>query len=431
MPLIQVFEHERLTTHEDDYGRILSQSQFEKLCQFNDKNDNKYFTVIRNGIKFSQYVGVICIGNLTIEILPKADKSIAQNKSELDATTKKWQSVLLKMLAISGELELETVSEASLRKRANLLDLYFEIFLSELDNLLRRGLSKKYRSNSANIKVLKGRLDFAGNIRHNLVHRERFFTTHQHYDHEHLLNQILLRALQILSTIANGTHLQDKIKKLLFYFPEIGQQPITHASFDKVRLTRKTQDHAKALRIAKMLILNYAPDIKKGDENMLALLFDMNKLWEKYIYKKLKEKENEDLRVLYQANDLFWESKSIYPDIVIEKKQTIKNSEGKTETVWEPYIIDTKWKLINVSKPSDDDLKQMYVYNMYWNSPKSLLLYPKFGDATDSGFGKYHKGKTGDNHCKIGFLSVLDENGFLNQQIAEQVLSKLLLMKLT
>lgn len=165
MPVIKVFEHERLTVHPDDLGRSITKLQFEKLCQFNDKNDNKYFTVIRNGIKFSQYVGVICIGKLTIEILPKADKSFAQSKSEFETTSKKWQSVLLKMLAMSGELELESVSEASLRKRTNLLDLYFEIYLNELDVLLRRGLSKKYRLNSANVKALKGRLEFAGHIR--------------------------------------------------------------------------------------------------------------------------------------------------------------------------------------------------------------------------------------------------------------------------
>jgi len=425
MPVIKVFEHEKLTIHSDDLGRRITTAQFEKLCQFNDKNNNKYFTVIRNGIKFSQYVGVIRIGNLTIEILPKADKQIARNKLELESTSKTWQSVLLKMLAISGELELETVSEASLRKRTNLLDLYFEIYLTELDKLLRRGLTKKYRSNSANVKALKGRLEFAGHIRQNLVHQERFHTTHQHYDHEHLLNQILLRGLQILSTITNGTHLQDKIRKLQFYFPEIRQQTITSASFDKVRLTRTTRDHVKALRIAKMLILNYSPDISKGDENMLALLFDMNKLWEKYIYKKLKAKENENLHVIYQAHDLFWESKRIFPDIVIERKQTIKNIEGNTEDIWEPYIIDTKWKLIDVNKPSDDDLKQMYVYNMYWDSPKCLLLYPQFGDSTDSGFGKFHKGRSGSNQCKIGFVNVLDDEGKLNPLIADEALKKI------
>lgn len=425
MAVIKVFEHERLTIYPDSLDRFITPSQFKKLCQFNDKNENKYFTVIHNGIKFNHFVGVIRIGNLTIEILPKADKLKAQSKTEHDDTAKKWQHVLLKMLVISGELDLETVSEANLRKRSNLLDLYFEIYLNELDLLIRRGLSKKYRPNSANIKALKGRLEFADHIRLNLVHRERFFSTHQHYDHEHLLNQILLRALQILSSIVNGSHLRDKIKKLLLYFPEISISPITAASFDKIRLTRKTKDHEKALRIAKMLILNYAPDISKGDENMLALLFDMNKLWEKYIYKKLKSKENEAFKVSYQDNNLFWENKRIYPDIVIKRCSETVMPDDTFPEAWETTIIDTKWKLIEANKPADDDLKQMYVYNMYWDSPKSILLYPQYGQAVDSDFGDFHKGKDGMNQCKIAFVNVLDESGSLNQQIAREILQKI------
>jgi len=423
MPLIRVFEHERLTTYGDEFDRILSDTQFEKLCQFNDRNQNKYFTVVRNGIKFGQYVGVIQIGNLTIEILPKADRE-SYTKGEFKAEAGKWQRVLLKMLAISGELELETVSEASLRKRFTLLDLYFEIYLNELDVLLRNGLTKKYHHNAGNVKALKGRLDFAKNIQQNLVHQERFFTTHQAYDHQHLLNQILLKGLKILNDIPTSFLLRDKISKLLFYFPEMCEIPITKDHFTKIRLTRKTRAYAKALSIARMLILNYSPDISLGNENMLALLFDMNKLWEKYIYKKLKAKEDGSFRVVYQAQDIFWESKRIYPDIVVERK-TFNPEDGSVKEKWNPcIIIDTKWKLIDVNKPSDDDLKQMYVYNMYWNSGKSILLYPKLAGTEDSSFGKFHKGRAGDNHCKIGFVSVLDDNGLLNQEIATGILEK-------
>lgn len=424
MPVIKVFEHERLNIHEDEFGRSLTPGQFEKLCQFNDKNDNKYFTVIRNGVKFGQYVGVIQIGSLTIEILPKADKQTI-TKQEYDIQTKRWQSVLLKMLAASGEIELETVSEASLRKRFTLLDLYFEIYLQEVDALLRKGLTKKYRQNEGNVKALKGRLNFSRDIQSNCIHRERFYTCHQTYDHEHLINQILLRGLKVLESISSDNLLNDKVRKLMFYFPEIREIPVNKDSFTKIRLTRKTKDYTKALSIAKMLILNYSPDISQGHENMLALLFDMNKLWEKYIYKKLKAKEDEKLHVTYQARDLFWESKHIYPDIVIERKQTIVNKVGATAEIWVPCIIDTKWKLINVNKPFDDDLKQMYVYNMYWNSPKSMLLYPKLAGAEDSSFGKFHKGRAKGHYCKIGFVSVLDESGLLNQKIAEQIIGKL------
>jgi 5-methylcytosine-specific restriction enzyme subunit McrC len=418
MPYLQVFEHERLTIHPDEFGRFLSADQFEKLCQFNDHNQNKYFTIIRNGIKFSQYVGVIQLGRLTIEILPKTDK-LPYTKEGYKQETKKWQNVLLRMLSLSGELELETVSEASLKKRTSLLDLYFEIYLNELDALLRKGLTKKYRHQTDNVKTWKGRMNFAKNIQHNLIHRERFFTTHQQYDHNHLINQILHKALIILDQLALNNYLSDRIKKLLFYYPEMKPKIITQDSFKQIRLTRKTKDHDKALRIARMLILNYSPDISKGNENMLALLFDMNILWEKYIYRMLKAHEDKTFTVDYQASDRFWENRTIKPDIVIQRKTADKQAQA-TETI----VIDTKWKRLNNNRPSDDDLKQMYAYNMYWNSAKSMLLYPAYDNTADSDFGKYHKGRSTDNLCKIGFVSVLDKDGKLSSSIASDVLKK-------
>ena len=222
--LIKIFEHERLTLHENERGDYLFPNELERLYEFNDRNNNEYFTGIRNGVKFTNYVGVIQIGGLTIEILPKADKKAYH--SEEDYT--KWRNALLNMLALCRRIKVESVSEASLNKRYySLLDLYFDLFLDEVNALLRQGLIKKYYYKSSNTNALKGRLLFSRNIQENLIHQERFYTTHQVYDCEHTLNQILLRALSILSKIVTNTHIRDRIARIKLDFPEI--QEIEHS----------------------------------------------------------------------------------------------------------------------------------------------------------------------------------------------------------
>jgi 5-methylcytosine-specific restriction enzyme subunit McrC len=199
---------------------------------------------------------------------------------------------------------------------------------------------------------------------------------------------------------------------LCFHFPDIKEIPVNKSSFDKVNLNRKTETYSEAINIARMLILNYSPDISRGQDDMLAILFDMNLLWEKYIYKRLKQGESGRYRVNYQEGKRFWNHRLIRPDLVIRKdKETI--------------ILDTKWRLAEANNPSDDELKQMYAYNMYWDARKAILLYPKTGDKKEEDFGKFYKGINGEHLCKVGFVDVLDENGELNMGVAEDVLEKI------
>lgn len=414
--LIQVFEHDKLTSKSLCIkNEPLGDKIIDKLWQYNDSNKNIYFEAIRHGVKFKNYVGVIQIGGTTIEILPKADKLNTQSPTEKD----NWHKILLKMLAHCKKIKVNAVSEASLRKKyQSLLDLYFELYLNELSQLLQKGLIKKYNQNSGNILALKGRLDFAKNIQQNVIRQERFHTTHQIYDYNHIVNQILYKALKVLKSISNNTYLIDGVNRLLANFPEINEIEINKPHFDKVISNRKTEPYNEALKIAKMIILNYSPDIKGGDENMLALLFDMNKLWEEYIYRMLLKVDNSSIKVSFQNRDKFWEEKVIKPDIVITKTELING-----EKIIIKYIIDTKWKIKEYAEPDDDDLKQMYVYNMYWESERSMLLYPTSKELITD-FGKFHKGREKVNQCKLGFIKVMGNNQ-LNLNIGSDILSLL------
>ena len=142
---------------------------------------------------FNSSVGVIQIGGLTIEILPKADNS--NNKSL-------WRDVLLHMLKECRYLQVDNVSETNLKRRYNsILDVYFEIYLKELEYLIKRGFIKKYKRKQSNQSALKGKLIFSQNIQKNLVHKEKFFCEHQVYNKNHLIHQVLLQGLMVIDCL--------------------------------------------------------------------------------------------------------------------------------------------------------------------------------------------------------------------------------------
>jgi len=411
---IQVFEHWEL----DEFskcsdGQPLGKDAIDALWKYNDANEHKYFTGTRYGVKFKQYVGVIQVGNTTIEILPKAD-------SNKDNDFRQWQNVLLQMLKHCKWINVESLTKASLTVRNNsLLDLYFELYITELEKLVHHGLFKKYKLIEGNKTALKGSLRFGKHIQQNLVNKARFYTAHQVYSQDHLLHQILLRALKLLKKINRNHHLTDRINRVLFSLPEITDKNIVESHFKQIVPNRKIKPYTDALQIARMLILNYSPDIKGGKENMIAILFDMNRLWEEFVYHIMANNLRKSYKISFQNQQDFWNRKTIRPDIYIEQK----NEVGE---VINRYIIDTKWKIIADHNPSDDDLKQIFAYNAHWNCENSLLLYPSSKFETKSKRGHYHFQFNGKkHHCSLGFVNVIDSNKGLNIKFHDEVINML------
>lgn len=387
------------------------QIHLDALLKLNEYHDGNYFEPIAKGIKFNQYVGVIQVDGLTIEINPKADKDDDDNK---------WKGVLLKMLQACGKLKAQSSGGAHVnRQYLNLLEVYFELYLHEVERLVRKGLIKQYRKQSQNTKALKGKLEFAGHIKKNIIHKERFYTTHQVYDSDHFLHQVLQKALTIVSQFTKGSRLQDLANRVQLNFPEVAAKTITAKALNDIQLNRKSSSYNDAIELARLIILNYSPDISSGKEKMLSLLFDMNELWETYILKQLQKAcLGTDIVISGQESKLFWGNNSLRPDIVLRQGD-------KT------FIIDTKWKRQNKSSASVNDLRQMYTYCRFWDAEKAMLLYP--GDYAENRFKKFEtddysldKESTHNemNHqCKMGFVSVLDADGALDLSIGERLMS--------
>lgn len=414
--VIQVFEYEILFIDELYDNVRFEKHHYVALSKLNILHNDKYFETRHNGIRFKQFIGVIQVDGLTIEILPKIDRYETENAENKT----KWQKVLIEMLRVTRKLKIQQVGQAHVsRQSIHLLDIYFEWFLNEVQLLIHQGLIKQYYKQTGNVKALKGKLDFAGHINKNLVHKERFYTTHQVYEKDHLIHHILGQALDIIEHLSKGTYLYSKCKTVQLDFPEVKEIRANESTFSKVPKSRKTAPYDTALSIARLIILNYAPNISSGSENMLALLFDMNSLWEEYVLLRLKQASQESLEhieVYGQNSKAFWNSITIRPDIVLKKK--IIGEEDKI------LIIDTKWKNIDQSKPSTHDLRQMYVYNEYWNSTKSLLLYPSH--ESGHSFFSFEKIKEIEHHqCGLGKITVLNSESKLDETIGTQLLSLL------
>ena len=413
---IQVFEHGALAVGEDGF----QPSQFAALVRYNDLHGCKFFRVGYNRLHFGSFVGVIQVGDLAIEILPKLESEAAAEKG-------KWQRALLQMLRQCGLLTVEVAPDADLHlNQSPLVDVYLNAFLSEVEHLTHSGLAKRYRLTEGNLYKLKGRIQFAQHVRRNLLHRERMFTAHQIYDRDNPFNRVLKCALGIVGNLAVCPSLVARAVASLLWFEQVNDTRISVNTFERLRFDRNTERYRRALQLARLIILTYSPDLRGGNEHVVAILFDMNKLFERFIlaqlYRAAPQFADRKLHVDGQVSKLFWSSKTIRPDIV---------ASFESDSAPARVILDTKWKIPKDGLPADDDLKQMYAYNLHLGGHRSVLVYPWAGVHQTGIYRPYAQSASlpakHTHGCATFYINLFDANHRLRRDIGEELIQTAIL----
>lgn len=411
MPRLTVFEHETLRV-----GPRLSLTQFEQLVAWQDRSGARFFSVGRQRLTFRQYVGVLQIGALTLEILPK----LSQNE---ETSIVQWQRGLLGMLHVCYGLKLFSVSTAAQRTQASaLLEVFLDRFLSEVEALVHEGLVARYRHTEANLKALRGRLDFAQHINQNHIHRERFWTIHEVYDHDHLGHQVLKAALSFMRDTVKRASFLTRIHALLLSFEKVQDRIVLETDWEALPKTRQTVRYEMAWTLARMILAHHQPVFSPGKAQVLALLFDMNQVFEQYIFHRLRQAASQQLsphiQVQRQISRPFWASHTLRPDLLVTIEQ-----EGQPLR----WVLDTKWKTLKHGRPDDADLRQIYAYNLHFGAAQGMLIYPKeqaslsvnhpFMPATFTAIPSHS--------CRLAFVSLFKTDGSLNPHIGQELLAEL------
>lgn len=400
---IVVFEHETVRVGEKE--NQLTTAEFEALEKFCGSG-LPYFNLVYKGVKFCEYVGTLQVGQTKITVLPKADKSSSTENYD-------WQRILIDMLKAVHGFDVHAPSSSNMKLKNNtVLDLYFEMFIQEVEYLLHKGLVKRYRKAEGNVLSLKGNIKFAQHVSRNLTHAERFYTAHTTYDTQHLLHYILYETIHVIKQMSNNINLTSRLNMLLFNFPEMPRLKITEQHLEKIVLNRKTLGYKKAFEIAQLILLRYHPDLSHGRKNVLALMFDMNDLWEQFVLQSLR-KLRDGYSVHGQRVKYFWKPeggnrRSIRPDITISKGET-------------NYVLDTKWKLVN-RNPSVEDIRQMYAYHHYFEATKVALLYPGSAPNVSGKFVDIKQQNEASNlECSLLFTEFKDSVKSWQNEICEDI----------
>lgn len=323
-------------------------------------------------ILWRQFCGIVHLDDLTLEILPKIHGKETEPGS--------CREVLVKMLRKAGVFKIHKGAGAGIQtQKHTMLDLFIMEFCLLVREQILRGKPRNYQSRESNLGVVKGKLLVNQQLRQNLHHQERLYCQYDELTEDILINQIVKVTLKVLLHKCRAAQTKKAITELLMQHDDIQDLKPDHNLVDRVFLDRTNQRYEPILNWCQLFLNSDNPDVAAGDHNLLAVLFDMNRLFEAWLASHLKPvarqhslhlvEQRPQLR-LANRHDLGRELFQIKPDI------SFINKHGQVVA-----IVDAKWKHLDPAETklgiSQNDLYQLVAYANRYDVDQLSLAYPR------------------------------------------------------
>jgi len=236
---------------------------------------------LHNGLQLRarSHVGRVQIGGFSVAILPKIAGS----------------SMLQLMRYAYGFRQLKLIRESDqLLGESGLEDLLVYRLNAEAQDILSRGLVRKYVSTSQRLATPRGRIDQNRIARDGGVYSATLPCQHFPRIENTILNQVLMAGLRLAASITRNLHLKRQARKLSGQLSErvspirLDRQILVQAGR---HLNRLTNVYSSALSIITMLVESHGIVLegKKTTLKLPGFLFDMNAFFQTLILRFLKE----------------------------------------------------------------------------------------------------------------------------------------------
>ena len=369
---------------EDKYTCI-AEKDFEDLVNFireyvgteNSADATEFMRIgfrrcVGDVVSFKNYVGVIQVNNgFQVQVLPKIELS-----KEDDTGNKETKKLFLKMLRSMREFKkYKAFSDASLSlERMNLYDIFINMYIQEVRQLVKRGLRSAYVEQEGNLKYCKGKLLVGSHVKVNLVHKERFYSAFEEFHPNRPENRIVKATLVKLLKLTSSAKNAKELRQLLISFEMVECSTNYEKDFAKVVIDRNTKDYETLMKWSRVFLMNESFTPFSGSTTSRALLFPMESVYESYVTRELKKvfvpagwdvSSQDKAYYLFDKPDRYF---ALRPDIVLRKgRRTV--------------VLDAKWKRLFDDKDknygiSQADMYQMYAYSKKYKTSEVWLLYP-------------------------------------------------------
>ena len=221
-----------------------------------------------SALRIHQFVGVVRVGDLFLEILPKLD--------ELGAPAQVRHS-LLEMLAKTQDLEVRSSEgEDFLETSEPFINALARLYCRRLLEAVRRGLRQDYILHHDLLSHARGKIDWPTQARLQATHRLEFGCTFDERSEDTTLNRTLKAALLRAETLLEETRAARVVTELRHAMDGVSDVCPSQEQVERVHTDRMNHSLEPLLVLAKLLLGNRNPDLGKasqGDRSTYALVW--------------------------------------------------------------------------------------------------------------------------------------------------------------
>ncbi len=310
-----------------------------------------------------QYVGVIELPDFTIEILPKIYGEVDNDK---------LRDVLVRMLLVAHQTtSLRRFKASVATKKNSLAEVVIQSFLVELKSYVDSGLQHEYKKVSHNANKVKGQIIFSQQLRKNILAPTRFCCRYSKYIVNNELNQFFKTCLVEMLQVSRDEPNRKMIENLIRSFEEMTDVDLRTALEFGITFNSVNSRAKDAYTYGRMFLESLQATMSAGVTQVYTMLFDMEKLYELFVYRVAAHVFGS--RVTYQKMGNYLVSRdsdgkkfiNLRPDLTLQVSDK------------EKWILDTKWKIPG-RFAKESDVYQMNAYSTGINNvSKVILLYPR------------------------------------------------------
>ena len=367
--LLDLSEEQKVLLQQQNFTQYFKRSKNDnQLCfdiQFNEEEEDYR-------LNSSYIVGVnwIVKGKLPIYVKPKLNNDI----TEVD-----YLSMLFEALKEAENIDhldnLYTIDfNAPLIKIEQQQDILSPLlileFLTILKQIVKKGLKKSYYDVTKNLNTrVKGKILVNATVKNNHTKSKMHYNycKYQEFGYNSIENRLLKRTLEFAkAVISNHKSLSsESTKQLINYINPAFSNVSSDISLKEVTNLKHNpffKEYKSAVQISKIILKRFSYNISQVSETKYKtppFWIDMPKLFELYLFKKLKE-------VFPLRNEVIYHEKfhSLEPDILLNSKDNMFK-----------VIVDAKYKpRYEKGSVSHDDAAQVSGYGRLKSIRKELKI---------------------------------------------------------